>query len=200
MDAEATGECSRSTLWQSCCAVIAPSSAGAGGLARLASTVRTQVECNQTVTEAPGAQSQTAHRWLRGWLTCVTNCVESRLTDGDEGDARAHSSGCGRHWSDEGAQVSPSEPVIDRVVATLLQGAEFVWCCRGAVDKLLCKFMFVLADEAGEVHPPKDALQIEIALTAAAEEHAIRQQIMSDVKEMPRGPTCRLTSLCQGRN
>jgi len=82
------------------------------------------------------------------------------------------------------ALQSKSESVV-RVVATMLQGAEFVWCCRGGVDKLLVKFMFVLADEMGELHGPKSADRIEIALSNEVE-RALRKQIVTDVKEMAR--------------
>ena len=72
----------------------------------------------------------------------------------------------------------PSERVI-RVVATLLPGAEVthVILPRG-VDRLYFNAEYVLADEMGELHPPKNSQRQEKELQ---DEWGLRQRLYSDL-------------------
>ena len=78
---------------------------------------------------------------------------------------------------------SPSEPVV-RVVATIIEGVEIshVKLARG-VERLYVNFMYVLTDEAGLVHYPKDAARNEIAMNPA-QITAIRAQVATDAARM----------------
>ena len=78
---------------------------------------------------------------------------------------------------------SPSEPVV-RVVATIIEGAEIshVKLAR-SVERLYVNFMYVLTDEAGLVHYPKDAARNEIAMNLA-QITAIRAQVATDAARM----------------
>lgn len=76
------------------------------------------------------------------------------------------------------ALLTPSERVI-RVVATLIPMLNLKWW-RG---NLYYTFQYVLADEMGDLHSPKDENGIEIALSGALEV-ALRQQILADLNMM----------------
>ena len=78
------------------------------------------------------------------------------------------------------AMLKPSESVV-RVAATLIPPVEIslVKVHRG-VNRLYLNFDFVLSDETGELHPPKDPSCREKLLTNA-EIKAIRQQIYKDL-------------------
>ena len=79
------------------------------------------------------------------------------------------------------ALLTPSERVI-RVVATLIPmlGMLNLKWWRG---NLYYTFQYVLADEMGDLHSPKDENGIEIALSGALEV-ALRQQILADLNMM----------------
>lgn len=68
-----------------------------------------------------------------------------------------------------------------RVIATVIS-AEATWMSpsNGGADRLYMNFMYVLADEAGEVHPPKDGNRRELALSESTMTQ-IREHILSDV-------------------
>ena len=72
-----------------------------------------------------------------------------------------------------------SQPVA-RLLATILKGAEIshVQPAKG-VPKLYFNLMYVLSDEAGELHLPKDNNRIEIAFSEA-DLHEIRAQVATD--------------------
>lgn len=76
-----------------------------------------------------------------------------------------------------------SEAVI-RVVATMMAGVEIshVPLARG-VERLYINFLYILADETGEIHPPKDANRVEMALLPA-DEAELRRRILLDVARM----------------
>ncbi|KAL1525795.1 hypothetical protein AB1Y20_020635 [Prymnesium parvum] len=76
---------------------------------------------------------------------------------------------------------TPSEAVI-RVVATLLPGMEITWSGQ-EVDRIHVNFMFALADETGEIHPPKDAKRREVALGPGLEQE-LREQVLLDLAQM----------------
>ena len=77
----------------------------------------------------------------------------------------------------------PSERVI-RVLATLIPDMEISWVREGlGREKLYVNFMFVLSDEDGEVHPPKDSKRNEIAFSQR-ESSEIRREILQDVLQM----------------
>ena len=89
------------------------------------------------------------------------------------------------------AIVTPSERVI-RVVATIIPSPSLAWKERMGIDHLDLEFQYVLADEDGEMHMPKDEKRIEIALAPELETE-IRQQIVQDLLVMadagaPLGP------------
>ena len=77
---------------------------------------------------------------------------------------------------------TPSELFI-RVTATLLPGAEFAWSDHGGVDHLFCKYMYVLAQESGEISPPKTSDRIEMAIEDSTMA-LLRISILNDVREM----------------
>ena len=76
-----------------------------------------------------------------------------------------------------------SEPVI-RVIGTIMPGAvvSHVMHKRG-VERLYVNLNYVLSDEDGELHPPKDSRRIEIALTPE-EINEIRAQVALDAHMM----------------
>jgi hypothetical protein len=76
------------------------------------------------------------------------------------------------------ALKTASESVI-RVVATLIPTVEI--SCSGGRGKF--EFQYVLSDDMGELHPPKDGNRIEIALSEELST-ALREQIFSDVQVM----------------
>ena len=80
---------------------------------------------------------------------------------------------------------SKSERVI-RVVSHVLAGMEMshVLLASG-LTRLYINFTYVLADEDGEMHAPKDMNRIEIALHPDLERKT-RQTILADVKKMGR--------------
>ena len=80
------------------------------------------------------------------------------------------------------ALLTASERVV-RVVATVIPTAKLWWRERQGVDCLYFEFQYVLADEAGELHAPKDENRNEIAFELGLET-AIRQQILADVLAM----------------
>ena len=81
------------------------------------------------------------------------------------------------------ALQTPSEPVI-RVLATIITGAEIshVRLARG-VERLYVNLMYVLSDEDGELHLPKDPMRNEIALSPT-EVSEIRAQVATDAARM----------------
>ena len=81
------------------------------------------------------------------------------------------------------AIMRPSEKAI-RVLATIIPPVEIsvVRQPRG-VDRLYMNFDYVLSDEAGEIHPPKDPDRREKAMSKAMVKE-IREQIYSDLKVM----------------
>lgn len=81
------------------------------------------------------------------------------------------------------ALLTPSQR-WSRVMATVIS-AEFTWVlpARGRVERLYVNFMYVLADEMGEVHPPKDARRRELAFSSSTMEQ-IRQRILTDAAIM----------------
>lgn len=78
---------------------------------------------------------------------------------------------------------SPSEPVV-RVLATIISGAEIshVKLARG-VERLYINLMYVLTDEAGTMHFPKDPARNEIAFDPA-QIIALRAQVATDAALM----------------
>jgi hypothetical protein len=91
------------------------------------------------------------------------------------------------------ALMTPSERVC-RVVATVIPAPDFqtAFFVRSGSDFQSFKFQYVLADEHGEVHPPKDGNRNEMEL-APELEAAVRQQILADLLTMadagaPLGP------------
>ena len=75
-----------------------------------------------------------------------------------------------------------SEKVI-RVVATPMPELIISWVDVKATDRLYINFQYVLFDEAGEMHPPKDDGRREIKLDATLET-SLRQQVLSDLDKM----------------
>ena len=51
------------------------------------------------------------------------------------------------------------------------------------VPRLYANYLYALLDEAGELHPPKDAERRELLLPAATE-NALRVQVLKDVRSM----------------
>lgn len=89
------------------------------------------------------------------------------------------------------ALLTESERVV-RVVVTVIPTVELWWRERQGIDCLYFEFRYCLADEDGELHSPKGANRIEVALEPELET-AIRQQILADVLAMadagaPLGP------------
>jgi hypothetical protein len=80
------------------------------------------------------------------------------------------------------ALLTDSERVV-RVVATVIPTAKFWWRERQGIDHLYFEFQYVLADEDGELHAPKDGNRIEMAL-APALETAIRERVLTDLLAM----------------
>jgi hypothetical protein len=76
------------------------------------------------------------------------------------------------------ALKAPKEKSI-RVLSTIIAPLEISW----AKGTLFLNFAFVLSDQAGELHPPKDQNRREIELEAQ-EVTAIRAQILHDLKLM----------------
>ena len=78
------------------------------------------------------------------------------------------------------ALQKPSERVI-RVIAMLIPDLEISWvresCGR---EKLFVNFMYILADEDGELHLPKDSQRREIQISAQ-EMRGIRREVLADV-------------------
>ena len=75
-----------------------------------------------------------------------------------------------------------SEKVI-RVVATPMPELIISWVDVKATDRLYINFQYVLFDEAGEMHPPKDDGRREIKLDSTLET-SLRQQVLSDLDKM----------------
>ena len=73
-----------------------------------------------------------------------------------------------------------SEKVV-RVLATPMPEAEISWVDVKGVDKLYINFQYVLWDEDGELHPPKE--EKREVLLAPDLLTALRQQVMSDLLE-----------------
>ena len=80
------------------------------------------------------------------------------------------------------AIMKPSESV-SRVMATVMAFSEFSHVLKAGKETLFINFNYVLSDEDGELHPPKDNNRIEIALSPM-QEQSIRQQILLDVNQM----------------
>ena len=80
------------------------------------------------------------------------------------------------------ALKSPSERVI-RVLATLMLNLETSWVRQGDRERLFVNMMYLLSDEDGELHPPKDSNRNEIALTAE-EQRSYRVAILEDLFAM----------------
>ena len=80
------------------------------------------------------------------------------------------------------ALQKPSEIFI-RLVATLMPGIEISYVKKAGMDRLYINFQYMLSDEAGELHPPKDAKRIEIGMTPELEGE-MREQIFLDVNAM----------------
>ena len=82
--------------------------------------------------------------------------------------------------------LSPASQSFILVLATLLPPCviSHVVAPRG-VDRLYIKLHYVLTDEAGEMHKPKDEKRIEIAIEADVEA-AMRAAVLSDAREMSR--------------
>ena len=81
------------------------------------------------------------------------------------------------------ALQTASQPVI-RVLATIIPGAEIshVVHARG-VERLYMNFQYVLSDEDGELHLPKDNRRNEIAFSPG-EIHEIRAQVATDAAHL----------------
>ena len=62
------------------------------------------------------------------------------------------------------ALLKPSENVI-RVIATLMPGIEISYVKKSGLDRLFVNFMYILSDQAGELHPPKDNDRLEIGMS-----------------------------------
>ena len=75
---------------------------------------------------------------------------------------------------------------VVRVLATIIPPCEMsvVQMPRG-VDRMYVNFMYVVSDEDGEVHYPKDNQRREISFSAAMET-AIRQKILADARRLVR--------------
>lgn len=86
------------------------------------------------------------------------------------------------------ALKSASQPWI-RVLATIV-AAEFSWVAMTAgTDRLHVNFMYVLADETGEISLPKDVNRREIAMGALTLQN-IRQRVLSDAATMMEKDAC----------
>ena len=90
------------------------------------------------------------------------------------------------------ALMTNSERVI-WVVATVIPTAKIWWKEWHGIDTLSWELQYVLADEDGELHKPKDGNKNEIALEPELEETAVRSQILDDLQAMadsgaPLGP------------
>jgi len=75
-----------------------------------------------------------------------------------------------------------SEPVI-RVLATLLPGVQISHTGRGEIDRLHVTAMYVLADEEGEIHPPKDGNRREVSMSTETQTE-LRQQLFTDASQL----------------
>jgi hypothetical protein len=75
-----------------------------------------------------------------------------------------------------------SERVI-RVLAVPIPTIVFEHAMRSGLDRLYCMLQYVLADETGELHPPKDENRNEIALSPELET-AVRVQLAADLHMM----------------
>lgn len=74
---------------------------------------------------------------------------------------------------------------VCRVLATIIPPLEVSWVAmaRGVTRLYINMMMYALVDHNGELHPPKDANRIEIALTPTLQA-LIRQQVLSDAGAM----------------
>ena len=70
---------------------------------------------------------------------------------------------------------TPSERVV-RVVAMIVPDIEISWVASQGMERLYVNFQYVLADEDGEVHPPKDSDRRELELGEVTE---LRQNLRS---------------------
>ena len=77
------------------------------------------------------------------------------------------------------AQQSPSERAI-RVLATLIPPVEISWVRSHSREKLYVNLLYVLSDDVGELHKPKDSQRREIQFTQA-EESEIRREVLNDL-------------------
>ena len=75
---------------------------------------------------------------------------------------------------------TPSERVV-RVVAMIVPNVEISWVASQGMERLYVNFQYVLADEDGEVHPPKDPNRREMELEEVTE---LRQNLLSAVIAM----------------
>ena len=76
----------------------------------------------------------------------------------------------------------PSERVM-RVVATIIPDVELSWLMVNKREKLAVNFLYVLADEDGEFHAPKDSRRNEISFTNE-EVRAYKVAILADILQM----------------
>lgn len=80
------------------------------------------------------------------------------------------------------ALQTASERVI-RVIATIIPSVEISWVDKNNTERLFVNFQYVLADEDGELHHPKDAEGVEIEMEDS-DEVVLRQAMLSAVLAM----------------
>eukprot|EP00966_Prymnesium_polylepis_P113208 2618011-Prymnesium_polylepis.1 len=119
----------------------------------------------------PGFSRSTAERMLPPWLKTVdtpstATWAFASLTDLSDalGPMLLKSDSCTAGATK--ALKTESERVI-RVVATLLPGLTITWSQRSGLDRLYVCGFYLLADEAGEMHPPKAPDRREIGIATA---------------------------------
>ena len=80
------------------------------------------------------------------------------------------------------AHQTASESVT-RSVSTLLPGMEVTYTVSAGVEKTYINFLYVLATDAGDLVPPKDATRREMALAPGLEQK-MRQQVWAAVEAL----------------
>ena len=74
--------------------------------------------------------------------------------------------------------IKPESHRFARVIATIYE-MEIAWVQEPDMSRMYINFNYVLSDEDGEFHKPKDSDRREIAMSPATEQ-LIRQRVLSD--------------------
>ena len=88
----------------------------------------------------------------------------------------------GRHCSGMSMGLKTASESVIRVIAFILPTVEISYLPRQGIDTLYVNFLYVLLDEDGEMHPPKDSERREIDISGW--EQGVRQQALVDLSAM----------------